>query len=254
MKTLLKIFTIIISLMFSLTSYSNDLSIEKNKFEQQMSEYNKAMEAFNLAMKQETIIAIQDFISLYPTSPFIELAELTIERLQYKESADKNTIEAYSLYLAEHPESKYTEKATYKRAALINTTEEYDSYLIKYPKGDWRKNTLYKKARLINTVEEYNKILSNIYPNDGTVIYYRDKAALDAAKKTNTTEAFIGFIEKYPTSSWLNTVEYERDKAALNDAKEIGTKEAFSEFIDSYPNSSWIDQAKYYYKHGYDLD
>jgi outer membrane protein assembly factor BamD (BamD/ComL family) len=209
MKTLLKTLTIIISLMFSLTSYSGNASTEKNTLEQQMHEHNKVMKAFNFAMEQETITAIQDFISLHPTSPFNELAKSTIERLQYEESADKNTVEAYNLYLVEHPESKYSEKATYKRAALINTIEEYDSYLTKYPKGGWRKNTLYKKSRLVNTVEAYNIILSSIYPNDSTVIYYRDKAALDAAKEINTTEAFIDFIEKYPTSSWLNTVEYE---------------------------------------------
>jgi outer membrane protein assembly factor BamD (BamD/ComL family) len=189
----------------------------KSSFDHQMNELNREMEAFKYAMKSESVSAMQDFISLYPTSSFIEMANSTIERLQYKIAEDKNTIDAYNHYLNEYPENDYTEKAAYKRSVLINTINEYDSYLTKYPNGNWKKRILFKRARLIDTVDEYNEILLHVWPNDDNVIYYRDKAA-------------------------------------LKEAKAIGNKDAFKSFIENYPNSAWIDQAKYFYEYGYDPD
>ena len=75
MKAPLKILTIIISLISPIASYSHDTNIEKNTLEQQINEQNKAMKAFSFAMKQETITAMQDFMSLYPSSPFVETAK-----------------------------------------------------------------------------------------------------------------------------------------------------------------------------------
>lgn len=186
-------------------------------FESDMNERKKEVAAFKLAVKIGTVTAMQDFLSLYPASPFIELVKSTIERLQYQDAENKNTVEAFNYYLNEYPESSYVEKATYKRALLKHILSEYDAYLTRYPKGKWKKNIQYQRAMLVNTVEEYNNILKNVWPNNANVIYYRDRAALELAK-------------------------------------EIGTKDAFKDFIDMYPNSAWIDQAKYFYKNGYDLD
>jgi hypothetical protein len=254
MKSLFKIAAPGIVIIFSLLFYSGEIVTEINSLKQQRHENKMAMKVFYLAMEIQTVMALQYFISMYPTHLYVELAESTIERLQYIEVTDKNTIEAYSLYLNKFPESKYGEKVSYKRSVLINTIVGYESHLLKYPKGQLSKNALYKKARLIDTVEGYNDILENVYPDNNAFIYYRDKAALDAAKKINTKEAFIGFIEKYPKSSLLDMAKDEIDKLALNLAKKIGTKEAFGEFVDTHPNSLWVHQAKYYYIYGYNLD
>lgn len=245
---------IVMIIFFSLVFYGGKTLTEKYPLKHQVYEYNKVRGAFNTAMEMQTITALQTFINSYPESSFTELAESSIERLRFNDAKAENTIEAYARYLSDYPDGRYSEEASYKKAILINTLAEYESYLFKYPDGNWRKSVLFSKARLIDTVDAYNNIVLNMYPDDGTAIYYRDKAALEDVKRINTTESFQYFIDKYPKSPWLDTAEYERDKIALHIAKEIGTKKAFGEFVEAYPDSAWIDQAEYYYQYGYNLD
>jgi len=245
---------IVMIMIFSSIFYGGKIVSEKYPLGQQVYEYNEARDAFNDAMEMQTISALQDFVSAYPESSFTELAESAIERLQFNEVKTENTIQAYAHYLSAYPDGRYSEEVSYKKSILINTLAEYESYLVKYPKGNWRRSVLFRKARLIDTVEAYNTIVLNTYPDDGTAIYYRDKAALEEAKAMNTPESFQYFIDNNPKSSWLDTAKYERDKAALYLAKEIGTKKAFGDFVENYPHSAWIDQAEYYYRYGYNMD
>jgi outer membrane protein assembly factor BamD (BamD/ComL family) len=171
---------------------------------------------FEIAMKTGTSSAMKDFISMYPRSEYMEYANSQIEMYEYKNAEKLNTVEAYNKFLDEHSDSNYSEQAEYRRSLLIHTINGYDSYMSKYPDGIWIKRVLFKKARLIDSVEAYDDLLRNVYPNDGTVIYYRDRAA-------------------------------------LNEAKENGSKAAFKEFIEKYPHSDWIDQAKYFYEHSDNL-
>ena len=245
---------IVMIMIFSSIFYGGKIVSEKHPLRQQVYEYNEARDAFNAAMEMQTISALQDFISAYPEISFTELAESAIERLQFNEVKSENTIQTYTHYLSDYPDGRYSEEANYRKSILINTLAGYESYLLKYPQGNWIRGILFRKARLVDTVEAYNNIVLSIYPDDETVIYYRDKAALEEAKAINTAESFQYFIDKYPKSSWLDTAKYERDKAALHLAKEIGTKKAFGDFVENYPHSAWIDQAEYYYRYGYNMD
>jgi len=251
MKGLLKIAILGIVIIFFSLFYSEKFLTENKALNQQNSNSKISMQVFYHAMKIQSITALQEFSRQYPTHPHVDLVESTIERLRYREVVDASTIDAYNSYIANFPNSKFIEEIIYKRAVLINTIEAYELYLVKYPKNRWSKNALYKKARIVDTVDAYNSILVNVYPENDTVVYYRDKAALEEVKKVNTKQAFVDFIEKYPESYFLERAKYERDKSALMSAKEIGTKKAFGEFVETYPNSSWIHQAKYYYTYGY---
>ena len=136
------------------TELNNKQGSQSNaSFDHQANERKKELEAFKLAIKMETVIAMQDFMRLYPTSPFTEMAKSTVERLQYKDAADKNTVEAFNYYLNEYPESTYVEKATYKRSILIHTISEYDSYLTKFPNGKWKKSIIYQRIIMLSTTE-----------------------------------------------------------------------------------------------------
>jgi len=254
MNKLIKITVPVLVIIVSALFYSEEILTVKNSLKSHSQEDEIAMNAFYLAMETQTITALKDFIVLYPTHSHVELIQSNIERLQYAEVVNKNTIEACDLYLNDFPASRYTDEVSYKRAILINTIAEYESYVVNYPKGNFIKNALYKKARLINTVDGYNAILENDSVDNDAVIYYRDKAALEAVKKINTKKAYLDFIEKYPDSSLLSIAKYERDKMALKSAKKIGTKKAFGKFVDNYPDSAWINEAKYYYTYGYKLN
>jgi len=180
---------------------------------EQQAEY----ENFSIASKINTVIAFEYFLALHPKGSFSEQAKKEISYLKYSRASKENTIASYTDFINNHPDNDNTEIAIYKRAKLINTLEAYDSYISAYPDGAKTRNVLYQKARITDTVDDYNKLLKNVWPNDRNVIYYRDKAALEAAKKT-------------------------------------GTMGAFGSFIETYPKSQWIDQAKHFYKYGYDLD
>jgi outer membrane protein assembly factor BamD (BamD/ComL family) len=58
------------------------------------------------------------------------------------------------------------------------------------------------------------------------------------------------YIKKYPYGNYYDLAIYYRDKAALDLAKKVGTPEAFKEFLEKYPSSVWSDQAKYFMKYG----
>ncbi len=77
---------------------------------------------------------------------------------------------------------------------------------------------------------------------DTTAIWYRDKLAVDIAKKDGSVGALNSFLEKYPNSSWYNHTVYFRDKSAYRQVKLINTLPAYNRFLEKYPNSKWQEQ------------
>lgn len=73
-------------------------------------------------------------------------------------------------------------------------------------------------------------------------IYYRDKAAVDIAKKNGSIGALESFLERYPDSAWKNHAIHFRDKKAYRQAKMLNTLEAYNEFLVKYPNSQWTEK------------
>ena len=187
---------------------NNNASLDEEKAE---------YESYSAASKTNTINAFEDFLSTYPRGSFTEVVQQQLIHLKYSQAKKENSIATYTNFINNYPNSKNTERAFYKRALLIDTIEGYDQYMQTYPEGSKTRNAKYQKARIIDSVITYNDLLENVWPNDRNIIYYRDKAALEEAKK-------------------------------------IGNKQAFEEFIEKYPKSQWLDQAKYFHKYGYDLD
>ena len=92
-----------------------------------------------------------------------------------------------------------------------------------------------------NSVEKINEFIEE-YKYTGwelKAVYYRDKAALDAAKRLGTVESLDLFLKTYPHSDWYNLGIHYRDKAAYGTAKSLNTLQAYDQFVEKYPNSRW---------------
>jgi hypothetical protein len=79
---------------------------------------------------------------------------------------------------------------------------------------------------------------------------YNEKTEHEGLRRIDTVVAYDAFLEAHPQSDWRDSVIYFRDRAALNDAKAAGTPEALQDFLQKYPNSDWADQARYLLKNG----
>lgn len=77
-----------------------------------------------------------------------------------------------------------------------------------------------------------------------------ERAEYIEARQKDDVSIYNQYIQKYSYGSYYDIVIYYRDKAALDLAKKIGTPEAFKEFLEKYPSSVWADQAKYFMKYG----
>ncbi len=111
------------------------------------------------------------------------------------------------------------------------------------PTYDGKKQAL-DKVIASNDLERLNQFVEE-YKGTGwhaTAIWYRDKLAVDIAKKDGSVGALTSFLEKYPNSSWYNHTVYFRDKSAYRQAKLINTLPAYNLFLKKYPNSKWHEQ------------
>lgn len=75
-----------------------------------------------------------------------------------------------------------------------------------------------------------------------------DSAAFARAKGTNTEQAYLYFIEKFPDAAQLQLAITLRDEVAYHDALEINTYQSFLHFITKYPNAVQKDEARRKYE------
>ncbi|WP_174715122.1 hypothetical protein [Vibrio penaeicida] len=75
---------------------------------------------------------------------------------------------------------------------------------------------------------------------------YDLQSEYDRLLKVDELEQYQKFLSINIKNRYTNAIIYYRDKAALNEAKRIGTVKAFDNFIAAYPNSDWLEQAKYF--------
>lgn len=200
---------------------AQEAAMERRKIERE--KRIEIKEAFEAVEEIDRIDSYEQFMSTYPDSAYEKYAKIKIETLEFKDAVKQRTVEALDAFMSKYPESMNFRSAKYKRARILDDVDEYNAYMLEYSDAEGVK-------------------------------YYRDRAALKAAKKIGTLEVFAEFIKLYPDSDWLGQAVYQRDRAALKVAEKIGTKEAFGEFIELYPDSDWLDRAKYFYKHGYGDD
>ncbi|HTJ51694.1 MAG TPA: WG repeat-containing protein, partial [Cyclobacteriaceae bacterium] len=75
-----------------------------------------------------------------------------------------------------------------------------------------------------------------------------DSTAFEEAKHLNTEQAYVHFIEGFPSAGQRTQAVELRDGAAYLEALKENTYQAFHEFIHKYPQASQVDEAKKRYE------
>jgi len=141
---------------------------------------------------------------------------------------EKDTIEAYEQYLAEHPDSNYAAEAKgrletlmYEKAQKDQTLEAYDAYMKRFPKGMFA-----EKARK-----------------------EREKYLWEWADETHTVEAWERYLDEYPQHDAKKVREARRRKKAAEYAPNIAIGELQMEKVNlaedpEGPLNGWMFKAE----------
>ena len=108
-------------------------------------------------------------------------------RDKYLTAIKADTVESYTKFISEYPESEYTYEAIRKRDSIAfknakeeNRLESYANFIRIYPDSEWKPNA----------------------------VYYRDKIELERAKKDNTLKSIVTFLRNHPDSLWIDKARY----------------------------------------------
>jgi hypothetical protein len=124
--------------------------------------------AFYTAMQGNTSESFRQFISKYPESEFVKLAQKEIDLKEFEEYTRQKTLAEYMLFLEEKPSNPYkveAENQIFKLQTKINTLESYSQFIQNFPSNRnvdeaWRKIFQiymynYSDQRIKSFLEEY---------------------------------------------------------------------------------------------------
>jgi len=90
------------------------------------------------------------------------------------------------------------------------------------------------------------------FPLDSAILVYRreqiDSAAFERAKRVNTEQAYIDFIDGFPLARQLERAYELRDEVAYIDALKENTYTSFLNYLNRYPNASRSPEARERYE------
>ncbi len=138
-----------------------------------------------------------------------------IEQQKWKQTTDKNTIEAYEFFFNQYPDSEYRvegivaiQELTWLETKKANSVAAYTDFLKKYPDSKYKieaeaniEELAWEKAREVNTVDAYRNFLEK-YPNSR---YKRE--AEEAIKELQPPR----IITENPKSPIIKTTEKESE-------------------------------------------
>jgi outer membrane protein OmpA-like peptidoglycan-associated protein/Tol biopolymer transport system component/uncharacterized protein YegL len=103
-------------------------------------------------------------------------------------------------------------------------------------------------AQKVYTIESFQHFI-DVFKDAGdqmkVAILRRDELAFIAATTANTEEAYIGFLEKYPSAVQRPDAIVLRDERAFEKAKLIERSSAIIEFLTKYPNTHLKKDAEF---------
>lgn len=156
----------------------------------------------------------QQFIEMFPTSPFLENTKHIKNHYAFIKAQNEGTIEALLTFIKTYPEAAQIESAQ----ELIHELEFEDA----------------KSKKSLAAIENFIKKYSLAKQHTEAVLL-RNQWAYDKAIATNNIEEIEKFIRDYPDALQLADAKLQRQKLVFEKAKEVNTIEAYSEFVKKYP-------------------
>jgi hypothetical protein len=147
----------------------------------------------------------------------VVLSSCNAQERDLKRAREENTMEAYQLFISEHPSSEHIAgirksicRLEYDVATRKGSAEGYQSFMQKCPDQESVANASkrieeiqFQEVTRVNTVEAYERFVHE-HPESPLCASARDgieKIQYQAAMSANTLESLVGFLRLHPRSS-----------------------------------------------------
>ena len=176
--------------------------------------------ALDDAININTEDAYIDYLNYYSLMPH-KCNKTAIENrnlVAYEDACNKNTSEAYQIFMRKYPNAEQYEEAKSKRNALE-----------------------FKKAQSIDEIENYKEFI-NTYPDAIEVSQAWERIhelAFAEAKQVNTSKSYSKFILEYPDSKQYNDAYSLMEDRQFEETIEVGNWKSYYYFTEWYPNNRW---------------
>ena len=115
------------------------------------------------------------------------------DKKEWKNSMEKNSVQAYEEYIDKYPDSKYADSAKnriWKNTIAMESINAFDEYIDKYPDSkyaDSAKIRIWKKTKSIESIKAFEKFI-DWYPSSAFV----DSAKIEIKDLTYTQGTLFG--------------------------------------------------------------
>ncbi|MGV3642217.1 MAG: hypothetical protein ACO1NZ_16965 [Adhaeribacter sp.] len=201
-------------------------------------------EAFQEAVRANSVEALDSFLKVHRTSPQLKEALALKKQLEYLEVKKANTYQAYADYLKKYPDSdrvaeakKKYEQLLYQTLTAKGTYQEYKDFIAQYPKSPYlaeateKMNVAELKTLLKeNSLAGYEAFLAS-NPDSKFRRRVEDSIYARFTSFPSITE-YENFISRYPKNYNIRDA-WEKLYVLYNDS---GTPESYESFKARYPH------------------
>ncbi len=173
-----------------------------------------------------------------------------------------NQIEAYELFLKNHPKGKFSQTAQeniehlrWEKAKAIDTTAAYDQFLLVTSKerhykgkGEYRKDAKsrieeldFQKVKTIDNIDAYITFLKR-HPKEN--LFEKANSRLEElqyqeAKKINTSRSYQTFLQNYPDGKFSEETRTHIETLEYKNAKSVDVLKCYKDFLHKFPESQF---------------
>ncbi|MDW8272877.1 MAG: WG repeat-containing protein [Chitinophagales bacterium] len=209
-------------------------------------------EAFDAAVKKNTIESYNHFLTFYKDTALLAKATSLRNALAFDQAVKSNSHEALKTFIETYPTAKEIPQATllyekllYQHITADGKPESYKRYMELYPKGmyfeeaksEFEQKGLEKTLKE-NTLEAYVKF-QNSYPNHPSIGRVQDSIYAFYTREGDA-EVYKDFIRLYPNNR--NIFRAWRELYLLETIHD--TPEEYERFIQQYPNYPFMSEVQ----------
>ncbi len=265
-------YIILVAIYLSVSTYSQS-SVKGYKYIEK-SEFDKAVEAFNKHLKDDSTNSVSYFglalalagednvnhdyfkawdsyqrANKYFSKITPEETEFMKQFFTVSDPRKRNKTVRFNY----DTEEKLIEEKLIKYVREENNVDIAEHFIAVYPNSKYYENVVhirnhikFRTAEKANTFEAYDDFIKK-YPNAAQMpkaINACYALAFEIAKKENTIAAYSKFVREYPKADQYFEALRNRDQLAFSDAKRKNTIESLESFIDTYPKALQIMNAR----------